>query len=486
MPDDMPDLRPVGHVIGLLSLTLGLMMLLPAAIDLARGAPGWQGFAQSAMLTMSAGGALALACASATGQGLDLRQSFVLTSGVWLVLPAFGALPLMLGPTRLGLTDAMFESMSGLTTTGATVLAGLDHLPHGVALWRGMLQWLGGLGIVIVALIFLPVMKVGGMQFFRAEGFDTLGKVLPRARGISIALVQIYAGMTFACMLGFMWSGMSQTDAVIQALATVSTGGFSNRDTSFSHFGPWAEAVAIVFMILATLPFIRFIQGLRGEFAPLWHDAQVRAYLLWTFGAIALVAAWRMPGADRPLLVLRESAFNVVSIFSGTGFTMGDPGAWAPLPFMVLLVVGLVGGCTSSTGCSVKVFRYLVVFSVIRARLQQLATPRAISPPRLDGRPLDDEVIRSVIVFMALFVATYAAVAVALSISGLQAATAMIAAWTAVANIGPAWGSEVGPTGALGAFPPMAKWVMIIGMMLGRLEVLSVLVLFTARFWRGP
>jgi trk system potassium uptake protein len=453
-------------------------------LDWASGNDNWAAFAEAAVVTGLSGALLTLACANATGKGLTLRQSFMLTTGVWVVLPAFGALPLVIGAPGLGLTDAMFESVSGMTTTGTTVIAGLDALPPGANLWRAMLQWLGGLGIVIVALIFLPVMKVGGMQFFRAEGFDTLGKVLPRALDISAALVQIYVVLTIACALTYWALGMNGFEAVVHALSTLATGGFSNRDTSFTEFSDALHYTGSLFMLLATFPFIRYVQILQGQPLPLWRDGQVRTYLRWTFYAIAAVVGWRVLVQGEPLAhTLHDSVFNVISVFSGTGFGSGDVTAWGHLPFIALLIVGFIGGCTSSTGCSVKVFRYQVMFAAIRTQIRRLLMPYAVQPVRLDGRTVEPDVISSVIVFFALFVLTFGVLAVALGMTGLAPRTALTAAWTAIANVGPAFGPEVGGTGSVLAFPTSAKWLMIAGMLLGRLELLSVYVLFTVRFW---
>lgn len=480
----MLDLRPVGYVIGLLTSTLGALMLLPMCFDLASGLGNWRAFASSAAIAFFVGLFLTLACANAISKGLNLRQSFILTTGVWVVLPVFGAVPFLIGAPQLSFTDALFEAMSGLTTTGTTVITGLDQLPPGVNLWRAMLNWLGGLGIVIVALLFLPVMKVGGMQFFRTEGFDTLGKVLPRALDISSALLQVYVVMTALCALAYRAAGMSAYESLIHALSVISTGGFSNRDSSFANFSPTLHYISVVAMLLSTLPFIRFIQLAQGQITPLWQDLQVRAYLRWTGYAIALVLAWRVFKGGEPFTAtLHDSIFNVVSTFSGTGFTSGDPSAWGPLPFMVLLIAGFIGGCTASTGCSVKVFRYLILFRAIRTQLRRIVHPYGVHVLRLQGRKVEGDVINSVIVFFTLFVATFGVLAILLSMTGLQPRTALTAAWTSIANIGPVWGPEVGPTGAVGRFPDAAKWIMAAGMLLGRLEILSVFVLFTRRFW---
>ncbi|MFN6976977.1 MAG: TrkH family potassium uptake protein, partial [Gemmobacter sp.] len=471
------NLRPVGYVLGLLIVALGAAMLLPLALDLAAGNGHWPAFMESAIITLLAGGVLALACASDTGRGLTLQQSFLLTTGAWVTLPAFGALPFMIGAPGASFTHAVFESMSGMTTTGSTVFVGLQALPVGTNLWRGILQWLGGLGIIIVALLFLPVMKVGGMQFFRSEGFDTLGKILPRALDISAGLIQIYVVMTLACVIAYMILGLSGFDAVMHAMTTVSTGGFSNYDASFGVFPVAAQYASALFMILASLPFIRYLQLLQGSAAPIWRDVQVRAYLRWIGYAIALILVWRLfVTRDAPVAALHETMFNTVSIFSGTGYTSADVSAWGAFPLVVAIVAGFIGGCTSSTSCSVKVFRYLILFEAIRTQLRRLTSPNMILPVRYDGRTVGEDVVNSVILFFTMFVLTYGVLAVGLSMTGLSARAALTAAWTAIANVGPAYGREVGDTGAFDAFPDSAIWMMTIGMMLGRLELLSVYV----------
>jgi trk system potassium uptake protein TrkH len=320
-----------------------------------------------------------------------------------------------------------------------------------------MLHWLGGLGIVIVAMLFLPVMKVGGMQFFRSEGFDTLGKVLPRALDISSALVQIYVVLTVTCAVTYAALGMSGFDAVVHALSTVSTGGFSTSDQSFGKFIGPLEYAAVVFMLAGSLPFIRFIQLWQGEWVPLWRDRQVRAYLRWNAYAIGAIVLYEMLTHDLAFgTVLRETTFNVVSVFSGTGFTSADLSGWGPFPFAVLFIVGLIGGCTSSTGCSVKVFRYLILFEAVKVQFQRLYEPSTVKTLRSDGRAVEEHVLDSVIVFFSLFMLTFGLLAVALALSGLEFKTAVTAAWTAIANVGPAFGPEVHPTGALLDFPEAA------------------------------
>lgn len=482
----MLDFRPVGYVIGLLVAALGVAMLVPMVFDWAAGDPHWQVFFQCAVVTTLTGAMIALACANGVGTSLSLQQSFLLTSGVWVVLPVFGALPFMLGVPGANFTDAYFESMSGMTTTGTTVFRGLDDMPAGTLVWRGLLQWLGGLGIVIVAMVFLPVMKVGGMQFFRSESFDTLGKVLPRALDISKALINFYIGLTVVCGLVYFALGMTGFDAFVHAMTTIATGGFSTYDASFGAYQGAPEYAGALFMVLATLPFIRYVQLVQGMPGPLWRDPQVRAYLRWTLYACAAIIAYMMlrhgPGFEP---VLRETLFNVTSTFSGTGFTSVNLGDWGAFPLVVLIMVGAIGGCTSSTGCSIKVFRYLILIEAIKVQILRLYSPNRVVPLRYEGRPVERDVLNSVILLFSLYIVSFGVLTVGLAMTGLGTGTSITGAWTAIFNIGPVFGPEVSASGAVNGFPWAAKWLMIFGMLLGRLELVSVIVLFTARFWRA-
>lgn len=482
----MLDPRPVIHLIGLLTLALGVLMLLPLALDLAAATGNAQGFASASFITCIAGGVAALSTRQALARGLGRRQSFLLTAGVWVVLPAFGALPFVLGAPNANWTHAYFEAMSGLTTTGTTVFVGLDDMPPGVLLWRSILQWLGGLGIIIVALVFLPVLRVGGMQHFQSEAFDTMGKVMPRVYDISAALLQVYLGLTVLAILAYMAFGMPGFDALNHGLTTIATGGFSTRDGSFGDFTGPLEYVAVAFMLLAGLPFIRYIQLVGGSFSALWRDVQVRAFLRWVGYAIAVVVVYRLMTSEATLWdVLRGTAFNVVTLFTGTGYGSEDVEGWGDFPLIVVILVGFIGAATASTGCALKVFRFLVLFEAIKTRIRQLRSPNQVLAVKLGGKRLSEDVISSVIVLFTVFFAGFVLLAFGLTLTGLPTRTAITAAWTAICNVGPVFGPEVGATGAVDGFPDTAKWMMIAGMYLGRLEVLAVLVLLQPRFWRG-
>lgn len=478
------ELRPVANIIGFLVAIMGALMLVCGAADGYFGGQPAGVFTLSGIITILLGLLTSLATSNHQSKSLGRRQSFLLTALVWMVLPLFGAFPFFFGSPDASVVDSLFEAMSGLTTTGSTVFHGLDEMPEGVLLWRGILQWLGGLGIVIVAMIFLPTMRVGGMQFFLTEGFDTQGKILPRALDIARSLLGIYIALTIVCFLSYSLYGMRLFDALVHSMTTISTGGFSTSDQSFAKFSGPLEYVAVIFMILSSLPLLRFVQLAHGHATPLLYDVQVRAYLRWILIAVVMVVAYRWANSDANFFVtLRESIFNLVSLFSGTGYTSVDVSGWGSFPLTVVIIVGLIGGCTGSTACSVKVFRWLVLIECIKDQLRLLRFPHSASRPRFDGRPLSKDVIDSVSAFFALFILTLGAITVALSLTGLPLETSITAAWTSVANVGPAYGQAVSGSGSMEAFPETAKWIMIFGMLAGRLEILSLYVLFTRRFW---
>ncbi|SLN51373.1 Trk system potassium uptake protein TrkH [Roseivivax jejudonensis] len=482
----MFDLRPVAHVIGLLVACLGATMVLPMLVDIAEGRGEWPVFLESALVTTLAGGLMAIASSNSAKGRLSLQQTFLLTTSVWAVLPLFGAIPFVLGATEARFVDAYFEAMSGLTTTGSTVITGLDALPKGILLWRGLLQWLGGIGIIVVAMVFLPELRVGGMQIFRTEAFDTMGKILPRATQISAQISTIYISLTLACAVAYLVAGMGAFDASVHALTTVSTGGFANYDASFGVFQGAPEYIATVFMILAALPFVRYVQIVNGNRVAIFGDSQVRTFLsiiavLVVIAASVLVTVF----PHHPEQALREALFNISSIITGTGYASVDYMGWGPFLAAMFFFIGLIGGCAGSTACSVKVFRYQLLFASIRTQLRKIRAPHGVFTPRYDGRPVSDDVLSSVMSFFMFFVVILGLVSVALSLTGLDFVTSVSGAATALGNIGPGLGPEIGPAGNFQGLNDTAKWILIGAMLMGRLELMAVLVLFTLRFWRG-
>lgn len=482
----MMDLRPVGYVIGLLVAALALAMLPPLFVDLAKGNGHWGAFAQSALITGLTGGLTALACASGVGERLSIQQTFLIASGVWLALPLFGALPFWLGAPAASGVDGFFEAMSGLTTTGSTVFSGLESLPAGILLWRALLQWIGGVGIIVVAMVFLPELRVGGMQIFRAESFDTFGKILPRATAIASQISGIYLGLTLMCAGVYLSLGMSVFDASSHAMTTIATGGFANYDASFGAFSGPAEYAASLFMILAALPFVRYVQLVNGQTGAVLKDPQVRGFLI-TLALLVLVCTWLLTTMfphswER---AFREALFNMTSIISGTGYASADYMKWGSLLVTMFFFVGLIGGCAGSTACSVKIFRYQILIASVRAQVRRILSPNGIFTPRYGGQAVSDDVLSSVMAFFVFFVVTLGVFAVLLGMTGLDFVTAVSGAATALANIGPGLGETIGPSGNFASLNETAKWLLIAGMFIGRLELMTVYAILTVKFWRA-
>ncbi|MEL7253758.1 MAG: TrkH family potassium uptake protein [Pseudomonadota bacterium] len=481
----MEDYRPVGYVVGLMVISLGVAMCLPMFVDMAEGAEDWLVFAKSAAMTLGVGGVVTFACSKGDHDGLSVQQTFLLTFGVWVTLPFFAAIPYMIGATGLGPTDAFFEAMSGLTTTGATVITGLDDLPKGLLLWRGLTQWLGGIGIIVVAMVFLPELRVGGMQIFRSESFDTFGKILPRATEISSRISVIYITLTLVCAGCYLLAGMDVFDATVHAMTTVATGGFANYDVSFAAFAPAAQYFAVVFMMLAALPFVRFVQLTAGTAQPLLKDRQVQGFFLTAFNLVLILTLWQWQNqGDLSEPAFRRVLFNTVSILTGTGYANHDYMSWGSFPVTMLFFIGLIGGCAGSTSCSIKVFRYQLLFASVKVQLQRIYSPHGIFTPRYQGRPVVDDVLTSVMSFFVFFVVTLGVMSVALGLTGLDFVTSVSGASAALANIGPGLGDTIGPAGNYAPLNDVAKWVLSAGMLIGRLELFAVYAIFTLSFWR--
>ena len=482
----MIDMRPVGYVIGILVIFLGLTMFAPLIVDLGEDNGHWPVFATSAAITIVSGGFLALASSNGTHIGLDIQKTFLLTTLVWVVLSIFASIPFLLGFTNANIVDAIFEAVSGITTTGSTVLSELDKLPKGLLLWRGILQWLGGIGIIVVAMVFLPELRVGGMQIFRAEGFDTLGKILPRATTIAFQISIIYVGITIACGLAYVLAGMNFFDAVVHAFTTVATGGFSNYDDSFSVFSWKVEYVAILFMILSALPFVRYVQLINGQGTAVFKDPQVKTFFVLICALVLLSTLVLSLQLNLSLeLVFRKALFNITSIITGTGYASTNYMLWGGFLVSLLFFVGLVGGCAGSTTCSVKIFRYQIVFASIASQLKRIQSPNGIFIPRYQGRQISDEILNSVLTFFVVFFASLGILAALLSLTGLDLITSLSGAAAALGNIGPGLGETIGPDGNFSSLNETAKWLLVAGMLIGRLELMAVYILFTLKFWRN-
>lgn len=482
----MIDLRPVILVIGVFMAILGVSMLAPALVDFSLGNATWPVFIGAAAVSITIGLGLWASARGTTSQ-LSARQAILMTVGSWASLAALGALPFYWSGVTASYTDAFFESMSGITTTGATVITGLDNLPTGILLWRAILQWLGGLGIIVMAVAVLPMLQIGGMQLFKAEAFETPEKILPRATQISGSLTLVYAVLSAVCALLYASAGMGIADAVMHAMTTVATGGFSSKNLSIGAFGSaQIEMIAIVFMILGSLPFILFVQLSGGRIRPLLRDAQVRAFAL-TVTALVLTLWFylALTGQQPGLSGLRRAAFNLISIMTGTGYASGDYESWGLFSTALFFIVMFIGGCAGSTACGIKIFRFQVLFQELRQQTARLIFPNGIFVKQFNGRPISEGVSSAVMSFFFLYLASFIVLAIALSLTGLDPLTAFSGAATAISNVGPGLGPVIGPTGNFSSLSDTAKWLLSAGMILGRLELFTVLVLLLPAFWRN-
>ncbi len=482
----MIDLRPVLLVIGFLLTIMSVGMLVPALVDLSVGHADWQAFAWSGGLGVFLG--LTLVFSNSMGRvSMNVRQAFLLTVATWVVLPAFAAVPFTFSDPGLSYTDAFFEAMSGVTTTGSTVMVGLDTQPPGILLWRGILQWLGGLGIIVMALTVLPMLKVGGMQMFKVEAFEAQEKIYSRATQIAAALTIVYGGLTLVWTVMLWAAGMPFLEAVVHAMTTIATGGYSTRDASVGHFNSATiDAIITLGMVAGGIPFLLFLQALRGRPWQLWRDTQVRWYLGVLVAFTLLVAwwLWQMRGFEA-LQALRYASFNVVSVMTGTGYATADYNGWGGFPVAAMFLLMFVGGCAGSTSCGIKVFRFQILYETAKVQLGRLLQPHAVFIPYFNGRPIQAGVPEAVMGFFFLYLLTVALLTLALGLLGLDLITALSSATTAVSNVGPGLGPIVGPAGNFATLPDSAKWLLSLGMLLGRLEIYTVLVLLVPRFWKG-
>jgi trk system potassium uptake protein len=478
-------LNPVFYVIGWFLAALGMLMTLPAIVDLLAGHGDWKTFAASATLTMFLGVALLLSTGSPE-LSISRRQGFVLTTGIWIFSAAFCAVPLVFSELNLSYTDAFFEAMSGLTTTGSTVIIGLDEAPPGILLWRGLLQWVGGIGFIVVGLAILPFLRVGGMQLFRTESSERSDKIIPQARRFAGMLLVVYIGLTATCAVLLDFAGMTHFEAVVHAMTTISTGGFSTSDGSVGHFDSWLiEWIIVVFMIASSLPFVAYIRMLRGRPGAILREAQVRSFIRFICFIVVAIAfwLWHVDGFA-PFQALTKSAFNVVSIVTTTGFASTDYSQWGTLPLGTFFLLTFIGGCTGSTAGGLKIFRFQMLGAALRIHVRRLIYPHGAMTATYQNGPVSDDVIAGVVLYMGVYLLTTAATSVALEFMGVDLLTAVTGAATAVGNVGPGLGALIGPAGNFDILPDGAKWVLAAAMLLGRLEIFTVIVLLSPRLWR--
>ncbi|ROV60522.1 TrkH family potassium uptake protein [Vibrio ponticus] len=480
----MVNFRPVLFVIGLVLSKLALFMYVPTLVAFFSGTSGFIEFGQSVLITHLVAFFCLTIGRTATFK-LSVRDMFLITSLVWTIASAFAALPFVF-INHISFTDAYFETMSGITTTGSTVLSGLDSMAPSILLWRSILQWLGGIGFIVMAVAILPMLNVGGMKLFQTESSDWSDKSSPRAKTVAKNIVLVYVTLTGLCMLGFLLSGMDLFEAINHSFTTLSTGGYSTSDGSMNHFSHGAHWNATLFMFLGGLPFLLFVSAItKRKPSILLKDAQVRGFAYLVLATGVVISTWLVVRNDYTVLdAVRVSLFNIISVVTTTGFGLEDFTAWGALPATLFFFLLMVGACSGSTSGGMKIFRFQIAMTLLNKQIMKLIHPSGVFIQRYNHRPVNDDIVRSVVAFCLTYFITIIVVAGSLSALGLDPVTSISGSITAVANVGPGMGTIIGPTGNFSSLPDTAKWILSFGMLMGRLEILTILVLFFPAFWK--
>jgi len=483
------QVRAVIFAIGLMIALLGIAMIPSALLDIADGSDDWHIYLISAAISILIGSGLAVLSGGAP-PSTTTREAFLLTTLIWIVLPVIATIPFM--SYGMSFTDAMFEAVSGLTTTGATVMTGLDTTARGILLWRAILQWIGGIGIIVTAIAILPMLRVGGMQLFQIESSDVSGKVLPRITEITAQTGIVYVIISAVCALSYAACGMTAFDAIAHAMTTMSAGGYSTHDASFGYFSDTPAAyAATVFMFIAGLPFsLLTLLILHGRWRPMLTDPQPRLYACLALGFATAIVVWHEAVVDPPIFDhifhgFRQALFNIISIMTGTGYASAPYDTWGEPAVVVFLIATFLGGCAGSAACGIKMFRLEISFKAVLAYAAQIVRPNRVVRIRYAGRTIPSDTLQSVMVFVFLYMATFVVAAILISMTGEDLLTSISASATSVSNVGPGLGPKIGPSGTFQPLTDTAKWICLTAMLLGRLEFVAVFTLLTARFWRG-
>lgn len=479
----MINFKSIIFVIGVTLSKLALFMWLPLLMAFFSGTAGTAEFLASAVITHTIS-LIFVRFGYKQAFRLNVRDMFVMTTFTWLVSCAFATLPFLL-LSKLSFTDAYFEAMSGLTTTGSTVMQGLEHMPPAILLWRSLLQWLGGIGFIVLAVAVLPYLNVGGMKLFQMESSDRSEKDSPRMSNVARNILIVYLTLSFICGVCYWFSGMSLFDAINHAMTTLSTGGFSTRDASMSAFSPQAQWIASGFMFLGGLPFILYVQSIRRREGLIFRDAQVRGFF-WLIISVSLLMSiwlWNAKVFDFED-ALRITTFNVISVLTTTGFGLTDFGAWSYVTTILFIFLMLAGACSGSTAGGMKLFRIQIASALFQKQARQLMHPSGVFPQKYNGRPVNDAIIRSIVAFVLSYMTVIILSSILLGMLNMTPLEAISGSVTAVGNVGPGLGAKIGPLGNFTGIPDAAKWVLSIDMMLGRLEILTVAVLLFPSFWK--
>ncbi len=461
-------------------------MNIPMLVDLAHDNPDWQAFAVAQFFALFNGISFIISCREDKIRDVNIKETFILTSLSWLALTCFASLPLFLSELDLSYTDAFFEAMSGLTTTGATIITDLEAAPPGVLVWRAILEWIGGIGIIVMAIAILPFLRIGGMQLFRTESSDKGDKIMPRAKQLSSAIAIIYVCLTLFCTIILYALGMNLFDAILHAMTTVSTGGFSTHNQSIGFFNSVGiELTVIIFILISSIPFPVHIKILRGKWHHLFTDHQVQFFFSVLVLFICLMTGWLVMHESYEFeTALRRAAFNITSVMTTTGFTSYDYNLWGEFALTIMFLISVIGGCTGSTTGGIKIFRYQVLYKTARYQILKLIQPHGVFRFQYNGKSVSDAVSSAVMSFFILFCLCFFVVAILLALTGLDFVTSMSGAASALANLGPGLGDIIGPAGNYATINDVAKWILSFAMLIGRLEIFTIFVLISASFWR--
>ena len=481
----MASNKTVFFIIGILLVVLGIFMLIPYGVQLIY-AENSNSFFSSSIITIFIG-ILTILSSLKKEKQLNLQQAFLFSTLAWISIAAFGSIPFILSSLELSISEAFFESMSGITTTGSTVILNLETTPKSILIWRAIMQWLGGIGIIVMATTVLPLLKVGGMQLFKMDASGT-EKILPKTVEVSFLIIAIYTTLTTICAIIYWAQGMNIFDSIAHSFTTLATGGFSTHNESIGYFkNPGIEFTATIFIILGSIPFLAYLKFIKGNRKIFFQDVQVKGFLFLLLISIFVMFLYLFINNSEYSFIdnLRISSFNVLSILSGTGYVTDDFGLWGKFPLIFFLFLMFVGGCAGSTTCGIKIFRLQILFIFLKNQVKKIIYPNSIFILNYNKQKIEDNFINSVIVFIFSYLLIFLIIAILLSITGLDFLSAVSGAATAISNVGPGLGEMIGPNGNFSKVSDASKWILSFAMLLGRLEIFAVLVLFLPSFWRS-
>ena len=479
----MSNYKTVFFTLGILQIILGVSMFVPIIVQFIYAEIDSSFFGASIVTIVF--GALFFLTNIDHDRKVNLQQAFLLTALSWLSVAVFGSLPFIFSSMEMSITDAFFESMSGITTTGSTIISNLENAPKGILLWRAILQWLGGIGIIVMAITLMPIMNVGGMQLFKISSNDSSEKILPKSKEIALRLIYIYSALTAVCAISYWIFGMGKFDSLTHSMTTIATGGFSNYNQSIGYFNSvYIEISSMVFIILGSVPFIAYIKFLNGNKKIFISDGQIRSFLKIIILSIIILSFYLFL-TNNENFSFRSIFFNTISILTGTGYVNAEFDSWGSFPITIFLALMFIGGCAGSTTCGIKIFRIQILYLFILNQLKKIIYPKGVFLIKYDQNLIDEKFIASIISFIFFYFVIFFILAALLSLTGLDFITALSGAATSISNVGPGLGPIIGPNGDFSSLPDVSKWVLSVGMILGRLELFAILVLFLPSFWKN-